>query len=434
VSRAGASLDPTDAKALWTAVTESLRARAGERNFGAWLAPLRCTWAEDALVLEAPTRTIREGVARHFMGLIEESVAQSLGRPCAIRLELAPALPALPVRGSPASDHTFDTFVVGESNGQAWTSARAVAAGASRAPLFLHGPSGVGKTHLLHAVFHAMEARGTRVTCLPAARLVAGLVAAYGEHGHEAFWRDIQPLGALLLDDVHSLAGQEEVQERLMEGLVAWVEGGRLLVLTSDRAPQDLPELAARVREHFEHGVVTRMDPPEPALRLAILQRKASALGLVLDTGLAARIAVEIGGNVRRLEGALTRLLAHTRLLGRQLDASLVAEVLPELRPRPPAPLTVDRILDETAAVFGASTRSLRGRSRRPELTLPRQVAMYLARKRLGRPFAELGAAFGRDHTTVLHAWQAVSARLESERSLAAIIEQIEQRLGAAAP
>src|SRR5439155_1745367 len=187
--------------------------------------------------------------------------------------------------------------------------------------LFLHGPTGVGKTHLLHAVFHALHGSGTIVACLPAAQLVSALVAAYGRHGHEAFWRDLAPLGALLLDDVHSFAGQEELQERLMEGLVA-----------------------------------------------------------------------------------------HARLSGRPLDEALAEEVLPELRVAPP--LSVDRIVEATAGAFGCSARLLRGRSRRAELVLPRQVAMYLARKLLARPFAELAAQFTRDHTTVLHAWRTIRTRL----------------------
>jgi chromosomal replication initiator protein len=230
---------------------------------------------------------------------------------------------------------------------------------------------------------------------------------------------------------VHSLVGQQATQEQLIEGLLAWQERGRVLVLTSDRAPADLPELAARIRERFEGGGVASIDPPEPALRLAILQTKALTLGLVLDTRLAARIAVELGGNVRRLEGALTRLVAHARFLGRRLDEALALEVLPELRQHLPAALTVDRILDETAAAFGALTRALRGRSRRANLVVPRQVAMYLARKLLKRPFAQLAAAFARDHTTILHAWQTISSRLGTDRPLAAIVEEIERRLTA---
>jgi chromosomal replication initiator protein len=423
---------PVDAVAAWARVRPALRARVGEENFTSWIAPLRCSSAGGGLVLEAPDRPTRDWIARHLLGVIEDTLAAALGRPCAVDLRI-PVPPTAPWHRTvaPAADHTFETFVVGESNAHAAKEARGLAAGAAPRLLFIHGPSGVGKTHLLHATYHALVAGGGRVLCLPAAELVAGLVGAYGTQAEAAFWQDLAPMDALLLDDVHSLVGQQAVQTRLIEGLVAWQDTGRALLLTSDRAPEHLPELAAKVRARFEGGVVAAVDPPEPALRLAILQTKARALGLVLETRLAARIAVEVGGNVRRLEGVLTRLLAHARLLGRRVDEALALEVLPDLRPRLPAALSVDRILDETAAAFGGLARALRGRSRRPDLALARQVAMYLARKLLNRPFAQLAAAFARDHTTVLHACQTISARLGTDRALAAIVEEIERRLTA---
>lgn len=434
---AGESVDGTlptaggsvfDPAAVWQAVAAAVRARVGQQNFDVWIAPLRSAWTKEGLVLEAPDLTTRSWVTRHFAGILEAALAAALRRPWPIRIELAKAPPALPVRVSPpAAEHTFDTFVLGESNQVAYAAARAVVAG-ERSPLFVHGPVGVGKTHLLHAVFHALEARGTPSASLPAAQLVSGLVAAYGAHAHGAFWGDLRQLSALLLDDVHSLAGQEEVQERLVDGLVEWVESGRLLVLTSDRPPGDLAELATRLRERFAGDLIARIEPPEPALRVAILQQKARSQGMRLDPGLAGWIAARAGGNVRRLEGALTRLVAHARLLGRRVDQTLAEEVLPDLA-RPVVPLTIERIVDETASVFGAAARALRGRSRKAALVLPRQVAMYLARKLLARPFAEIATAFARDHTTVLHAWQAITARIPRDGALAGAIARIEQRL-----
>lgn len=425
----GATGGATDFGLAWEHVCAAVRARIGERNFDAWIAPLRTAWTPEALVLEAPDATTRNWVVRHFASVIESAVATTLRRPWPIRLELTKAPPPLPIRAtSPPEGHTFEAFVVGEANRAAYVAARAVLSD-GRSPLFVHGPVGVGKTHLLHAVYHALDARGTLATCLPAAQLVSSLVGAYGVHSHEAFWRDLAPLGGLLLDDVHSLAGQEEVQERLMSGLVTWVESGRLLVLTCDRPPDALPELTARLRERFAGDAIAGIAPPEPALRVAILQQKARSQGLPIDPGLAGWLAAHIGGNVRRLEGALTKLGAHASLLGRRIDLRLAEEVLPELLARPFAPLTVDRIIDETAAVFGAAARAVRGRSRRAALVLPRQVAMYLARKLLARPFTELARAFARDHTTVLHAWESVAARLGSDPKLAHTVEHIERRL-----
>jgi chromosomal replication initiator protein len=343
------------------------------------------------------------------------------------QLETA-APPALPIRSwPPDAEHTFESFVVGVSNTEASGAARALVDAASGS-LLLFGPSGVGKTHLLHALFHALAARGAAPACLPAARLMEALIQAYEHADAASFWRDLRGCGALLLDDAHSLAGRPETQESLVAGLIDWVEGGRVLALTSDR-PNDMPELLARMSARSVHAVVARIHPPEPALSLAILERMASARGVGLDLGLAERLTREFGGNIRRLQGALTRLLAYAQLRGTRPDESLAASVLHDLGPRSSQQPSVERILEVTAAAFAAPLRLLHGRSRAPELVLPRHVAMYLARKLLQRPFVELGQLFGREHTTVLHAWRGITTRLEKDQQLAAVVERIEQHL-----
>jgi len=190
-----------------------------------------------------------------------------------------------------------------------------------------------------------------------------------------------------------------------------------------------MPALARRLLERVQGSMVAAIERPEPALRLAILHQKAHARGVVLEPRLALRVATAFGDSVRRLEGALNRLVGHARLRGRPIDEELAAEVLAELRPRSPSPLTVDDVLAATAEGFHVTTRRLRGRKRSAALLLPRRVAMYLARELLHWPFAELGAAFGCDHTTVLQAWRVVAARRQTDRALAATLERIEQRL-----
>jgi chromosomal replication initiator protein len=214
-----------------------------------------------------------------------------------------------------------------------------------------------------------------------------------------------------------------------MDGLAAWVEARRILVLTSDRAPGEMSALVGRLQARFAGSVVTAIEPPEPALRLAILQHKARARGVTLDARLAARVAVDVGGNIRRLEGALTRLVAHARLRGCPIDEALALAVLPELRPRVPAAVTVERVVAATADAFGTSSRRLLARRRDHDLALPRQVAVYLARRLLGVTFAELAAAFARDHSTLVHAYRSIAARLERDGALAARVERIERRL-----
>jgi len=430
VKRPPVSHERKGAAAVWAQVCETVRHRVGERNFSTWVAPLRSSWAGESLALAAPDAVTRDRVARHFLGTIEEALAEALGQRYPVRLDLAAAPPSLPIRASaPSQDHTFDTFLVGASNHDACTAARALLGAHDPAPLLVCGPSGVGKSHLLHATFHAADGAGTRAVCLSAADLVAAMVAAYEVRAAECFWQDLTGVGALLLDDIHSIEGRQEIQERLLDGLSGWAAARRLLVLTSDSAPGDPPALARRLQDRVAGSVVAHIERPEPALLIAILHQKAHARGVVLQPQLAARVATAFGGDVRRLEGALNRLVGHARLRDRALDEELAAEVLVELRPRPPAALTVEDILAATAERFHVPARRLRGRERTAGLLLPRRVAMYLARELLGRPFAELGAAFGRDHTTVLSAWRAVAARRRTDRDLAATLERIEQRL-----
>jgi chromosomal replication initiator protein len=421
---------PLPSGGLWAEACHRLRAQIGDANVDTWLAAVRFRRDGDEVTLEAPERTTRERVERHFLRPVEDALASVLGVRCAVRVTLATPPPLLPIRSRPpVPGQTFARFVVGESNRAACSAARALGAGPRPAPLFLHGPSGVGKTHLLHAIAHACEERGALAACLPAAHLVEAIVGATGGREHGGFWDALRPLRALLVDDVHSLAGQETLQGRLLGGLAGWACDGRLLVLTSDRGRDDASALVARMRSAFSNAVVAAIEPPEPALRLAILQQKARAEGLELPAALAARMAVALGGSVRRLEGALTRLHAHVRF-GRPLDEALVHEVLPELRPEHDVPLDLEHIIAATATVFRLPPRRLRGRSRAADVLLARQVAMYLGRTLLGRPLAELGTAFQRDHTTVLHAARAIAARLASDARLARLVDDIERRLG----
>src|SRR5581483_9479904 len=214
-------------------------------------------------------------------------------------------------------------------------------------------------------------------------------------------------------------------RRRPLDRLAGWGAAGRLVILTCDREPT----FVTRLRDRFADSALTAIAPPEPALRLAILRDKARRHGIELDAHLARRLANDFGGNVRRLEGALTRLVAHARLCGARVDEALAVAVFPELAAPAPAPLTVDDVIVATARAFGTSVRRLRGRDRRHAVRLPRQVAMHLGRKIVGSSYGALGEAFGRDHTTVLQACRSVATRLETDRSLAATVARIEQRL-----
>jgi chromosomal replication initiator protein len=332
----------------------------------------------------------------------------------------APPVPSIP----PPPEQSFAAFVVGESNAAAYRAATALARGEIGGPLLLHGPSGVGKTHLLHAAYAGLAERGCGVACLAAHDLTEALLAARRANQAAAFWRELRALDALLLDDVHSLAGDEPLRGELADALAAWVEGGRILAVTTDRPPDEVPE-TGRWCPRDGAATVEHLPPPETALRIAIVRHKAEQLGLELGAELSATIAQRLPGSIRRLEGALTRLHALARLSGRPLDRRLVEEVLP---PAPPVP-SVERIVAETAAAFGLSAHRLRGRGGGGELVLPRRVAMWLMHRLLGLRAAEIGRLFQRDRTTVHHAYRGLPARLARDAQLARTVRRIEERL-----
>ena len=418
----------------WLRARELLRGEVGERNYAAWIAPLECTWSDGRVAIVAGSPGTRDRVERHFLPAIEAAVEAVAGRPCRVIVSVAPGPGTVLGCGSPPSEHTFETFVVGDSNREAYEAARGLARGSHVAPLFLCGPTGVGKTHLVHAVHQALAARGVGAASLPAAELMEALLAAYRSDRHERFWQDLDGLGALLLDDIHSLAGHEQFQEHLGVGLAAWVVRGGMLVLASDRPPDAVPALAGRWRNWFGDACITRIEPPEPALRTAILSLKARALGLVLSDTLAARIAAHVTGSVRLLEGALTRLLARVHLSGRPLDDALALEALPELRVAPPAPPTVERVAEATAAAFGIPLRLIFGRNHRLDVRVPRQVAMFLAQRLARLPTVHVARVFGRDRGTITHAARAIASRVSSDLQLATLVDRIEQHLLSGVP
>ena len=411
--------------ALWAATCEALRVRIGDQNFAAWIAPLRPVPGADGLALDAPDGFTRDRVARHFLSAIEAALADAAGRRVAVRLGVALAPAALPIPElTPTREPTFARFVLGESNAPAVAAARAVGS-SGPAVLCLHGPSGVGKTHLLHAVFHALADVGRLSACLSAAQLAA----AHARNDAGPFFAALAPFSALLVDDLHAVPPLGESRPGLAAGLVDWIDGGRTLVVTCDRPPTALPGVANPLRERLTAGTVAAIAAPDPRLSSAILDEKARALGFALDPGVASRLAGELGGDVRRLEGALTRIVACAQLSGRTIDAALVDEVLPVLRRRRPGTITVGRIAAVTAEAFGTSPRALRGSARRRDLVIPRQVMMYVARELLGRSFASLAPEFARDHTTLRHAWRATLRRRAQDPALDALVSRVVHQL-----
>ena len=424
---------------LWERALPRIRAAVGEQNFDTWIAPLVVTEAREGLALAAPDNAVSTSVNRHFIPVISKVLAEVTGQRTSVHVSVGP--PTTRHYGPrPQEEATFQRFVVGGSNRAAYEQAVAVAAGRFRGPrpLVLYGGVGVGKTHLVNAIANAIRSQfPTRVViCEPCTEFVDRLVATVGGEPQVDAPAAVGEIAALILDDVHFLAGQASVQEILVRVFATLHERGATVVLTSDRAPREIPDVDQRLRERFEGGVMAQILPPELDLRRRILLRKAADRGVELSSDVAQFLAERIVGSGRALEGALTRVCAYAATLGAaplRLTRAVVAAALRafEFPRRSINPETIGAVVAEAR---GLSPRQLSSRDRTRDVTSARQLAMYLSRKLTRLPLAEIAQRFGRhDHTTVLHACAVIEARRGADPTFSAAVERLEELVRARA-
>jgi chromosomal replication initiator protein len=337
---------------------------------------------------------------------------------------------------------TFDQFVIGDCNRLAHAAALTVAEMPAQAynPLFLCGPPGVGKTHLLVSIANLLIEHDPGLTV----RLTTGegftnafLDALSGSH-RDAFKARFRDVDVLLLDDVQFLERKARTEEEFFHTFNALYDSGRQVVLTCDRPPGDLEGLEERLRERFQAGLVADIAPPDRPTRMAILRKRAHHDSVALAEDALAVIADRIQTNVRALEGALIRVVAFASLTGRTLTGELAGEVLDTLYPRstsPGGPRTVADIQAAACTQFGVSREELVSSSRSPRVTWPRQLAMYLSRELTGESLPSIGRSFGgRDHSTVLHACRRASTRIDNDPAASAAVEKLCRALGIPRP
>jgi chromosomal replication initiator protein len=435
----------------WRLIRAELQRAVPESTWHQWLEPLGGhRRADGTLVVEAPD-AIRPWVQQRFGQLIEGCATAVLGAGTAVEL-VAPGTdgpreesarggvtPGAPVIQSFNPRHTFEQFVIGDSNRLAHAAALAVAEmpGLAYNPLFICGPPGLGKTHLLNSIANYVTAYGGGATVryTTAEAFTNHFLGALHGHDIEQFKAAYRGVDVLLVDDVQFLQAKARTEQEFFHTFNALHEGGAQIVLTSDRLPRDLGELEERLRERFEAGLVTDVRSPDPATRLAILRKRVhqDRIDDVAADALAL-IAARVTDNVRALEGALVRVVAFGSLTGRPVTPELADEVLaglyPELKPRR-RPTTVREIQERTAEAFGVSIEALLSPSRAAGLAWPRQIAMYLSRELTDQTLPAIGKAFGgRNHTTVLHAYKRTAERIAGDPDAFEVVDQLTRQLG----
>lgn len=331
-------------------------------------------------------------------------------------------------------DYTFDQFVVGPSNRMAHAACRAVSAqpGQVYNPLFIHGPSGLGKTHLLQATCQELQRSdwARQVVYVSCETFVNDFVRAIGAGDLSAFRESARQVDALVIDDVQFLANRESSQEELFHTFNILYQSRRQIILSADQSPSQIPTLEDRLKSRFNWGLVTQIDLPNRETRQAILQKKARLRGCEVPEEILDYIAERVESNVRLLEGALTKLISEAQIDGRPMTLEAARAALEGLDERPARPLQIGDILDTVSRHFGLRLADLVGRKRSRSVSFPRQVGMYLARKLTPLSLEEIGSHFGgRDHSTVLHAERVIDADRRKERETAHTLSSLTRQL-----
>ncbi|SDL67846.1 chromosomal replication initiator protein DnaA [Glycomyces sambucus] len=332
--------------------------------------------------------------------------------------------------------YNFDTFVIGSSNRFAHAAAFAVAEAPAKAynPLFIYGGSGLGKTHLLHAVGHYAHDLGTAhsVRYVTTEEFTNDFINSLSDRRQQAFQRRYRDVDILLIDDIQFLMDRERTQEEFFHTFNALHNANKQLVISSDRSPKQLQTLEDRLRTRFEWGLLADIQPPDLETRIAILRKKAVQDELNVPTDAVEFIATQIHHSIRELEGALIRVTAYASLNKKPVDLGLAEEVLHDFIPEGgnTAEVTVDQIMQATADYFGVASADLKGNSRSRVLVNARQVAMYLCRELTDMSLPRIGQAFGgRDHTTVMHANKKIRKQMAERRALYNQIAELTNRL-----
>ena len=427
----------------WRRIRSEMRRAAGDTTWQLWLEPLTARELDaGTLVVETPAES-RAWVEASFARLIAACTKAVLGANARVRLVAPGDLPAVPARqtrtftGDAFNPRlTFDQFVIGDANRLAHAAALAVAEmpGLAYNPLFICGPPGLGKTHLLHSIANYVTEHGDGLSVLytTAEAFTDQFVGALHAHALEAFKAAYRGVGVLLVDDVQFLQSKARTEQEFFHTFNALQGAGAQLVLTSDRLPRDLDALEDRLRERFEAGLVTDVKPPDLATRRTILCKRVQQDGLLnVDPKAVDVIAATVDTNIRALEGALIRVAAYGSLTGRDVTPELAEEVLAGLYGIRPERRTVEDIQQRICEAFGLSMEDLVSTSRAAPVTWPRHVAMYLARELTDQTLPAIGRAFGgRNHTTVLHACKRTAERIATDREAFDTVRRLAEELG----
>ena len=443
---------------IWREISRGIRTHLSAEAFQRWFAAIELVGADEfALTVKVPNSIYQFWIESNYLNVVQSVVVSVLGSPREIIFraadtgttdstvcsELASQIlgpgsldeDSSPIIQGMNPRNRFDAFVVGSANQFAHAAALAVSQSPAKTynPLFIYGGVGLGKTHLMQAIGQqAIERkRAQKVMYLSSERFTNEFIDAIQHNRLVRFRKHYRQKDVLLIDDIQFLAGKERSQEEFFHTFDTLYDGRKQIVLSSDRPPSEISNLEHRLVSRLECGLTTELDAPDIETRLAILRKKATTFQIALREDLLAYLAQHVRTNVRRLEGALTRVASYQSLNGRECSPEAAEQLLRDiLREEIKKPLTVDEIQKQVAEHFGVRLADMTGKRRSANVVFPRQVAMYLTRQRTKASLHEIGEIFGGwHHGTVLHACKAVSARMKNEDQIRQTIAGLTRRL-----
>ena len=440
---------------VWTRTQKQLKNVLNEETYKLWFTSIKpVALNQTSITLEVPNDFSEVWLKDNYLQLLQDSLGATTGRKLNIKFQVTPGT-SVPVtkgpkkkttRKTPATKtsegdlvfnprNTFETFVVGNNNSFAHAAALAVAQapGKSYNPLFLYGGTGLGKTHLLHAVGqHVVETKkGAKVSYVSSEKFTNDYIQAIQDNQLVKFRKKYRQTDVLLIDDIQFLAGKERIQEEFFHTFNALHEAHKQIVLTCDRPASEIQNLEHRLVSRFEWGLVTDLQPPDVETRLAILRNKVKSMGVEIPEEVMTFLANRIRTNIRRLEGALIRVASYAHLTGKELTNDVVENLLREiLQEEGRHTITIEFIQKKVAEKYDIRMADMTSKRRPENIAFPRQIAMFLSRQLTDHSLSAIGEMFGgRDHGTVLHACRLVKDRCEIDANVRQTVSYLEKQL-----
>ncbi len=436
----------------WASAIRRLQPEIPSAWFERFIRPLKpIRYEMSTFEIGVPGKFVQEWVRERYLSTIQSFLSDEVGEPITVELILearektqhkietpsaAVSVVATDVQSfKPSPKFSFETFVTGQSNRYAVAGAKAVAAnpGGKYNPLFIYGPSGLGKTHLLHSIARELLSQSSRfpLVYITAQQFAEEFVTALQNNKIEQFRRAQRSVGIWLVDDIQLIAGRDKTQEEIFHTFNYLHSLGKQIVLTSDRPPRDLYLMDERLRSRFESGLVADIQMPDTETRCAILLSKASQEGIELDMSVAMFLAESVPGNIRVLEGALTKLAAVASVDSATMSMDLALRIVDQhYRAGVLAKPSVETIMEAVGTHFRISTDEMKGPSRKAPIVQARHVAVFLSREIRGDSWKHIGGIFGdRDHTSMMHGYQKISELMHYDRELRGTIKMLMRNL-----